>query len=166
MPVNPPVIAPQQNAPQEPLKQASEPSPAAVLEDKSLVKQEEHTEYRDQFGNLLNESQVAELLGKVSFSTHYETRTRVVDADGNVLADDVKSFSGVAPPHPDVEGGNPETPASASGAANSNAAVDDQPASADAKADLVKEQNIEAEKSRGGQAKPGSENQKATKDTA
>lgn len=40
---------------------------------------EEKVEYRDEDGNLLDEAQVAALEGKVSFSTRYETRTRMVD---------------------------------------------------------------------------------------
>jgi dolichyl-phosphate-mannose-protein mannosyltransferase len=55
---------------------------------------------------LLDEAQVAELMaeGKASFQTKYETRTRLVDESGNVVAP-----SGVAPDHPDVEGINPDT---------------------------------------------------------
>ncbi|KAK3628339.1 Dolichyl-phosphate-mannose--protein mannosyltransferase 1 [Elasticomyces elasticus] len=44
---------------------------------------EEKIEYRDENGNLLDEEQVKALEGKVSFSTRYETRTRLVDAQGN-----------------------------------------------------------------------------------
>jgi dolichyl-phosphate-mannose-protein mannosyltransferase len=70
------------------------------------ISREEKIEYRDQDGNLLNEEQVAALVGKVSFSTKYETRTRLVDADGNEVEG---SALPVAPPHPDVEGAEPET---------------------------------------------------------
>lgn len=45
----------------------------------------EKVEYRDEEGNLLNDEEVAELQGKVSFSTRYETRTRLVDEDGNEI---------------------------------------------------------------------------------
>lgn len=46
---------------------------------------EERIEYRDDQGNLLDEEQVKALEGKVSFSTRYETRTRLVDAQGNEI---------------------------------------------------------------------------------
>lgn len=46
---------------------------------------EEKIEYRDEEGNLLDDEQVRALEGKVSFSTRYETRTRLVDEKGNEL---------------------------------------------------------------------------------
>lgn len=46
---------------------------------------EEKVEYRDEDGNLLDEEQVAALEGKVSFSTRYETRTRMIDQYGNEI---------------------------------------------------------------------------------
>lgn len=52
-----------------------------------LVNVEEKVEYRDENGNLLNEEQVKALEGKVSFSTKYETRTRLIDDAGNELVD-------------------------------------------------------------------------------
>lgn len=75
-----------------------------------VIAEEERVEYRDQDGNLLNEEQVKALEGKVEFKTRYETRTRVVDADGNEVYVDVESEEKeVAPPHPDVEGVDPNT---------------------------------------------------------
>lgn len=56
---------------------------------------EEKVEYRDEAGNLLDPAQVQALEGKVSFSTRYETRTRLVDQDGNEI---------VRPSHESVEG--------------------------------------------------------------
>lgn len=50
-----------------------------------IVSHEEKVEYRDDIGNLLDPEQVKELEGKVSFSTRYETRTRILDAQGNEL---------------------------------------------------------------------------------
>lgn len=47
----------------------------------------ERVEYRDEHGNILDEDQVKALEGKVSFSTKYETRTRVLDKAGNEIAD-------------------------------------------------------------------------------
>lgn len=90
-------------------------SGAPLPPNQRLLRTEERVEYRDQNGNLLNEEQVKALEGKVEFKTRYETRTRVVDADGNevLLPPGVQppqeqqseaAAAGVAPPHPDVEG--------------------------------------------------------------
>lgn len=78
------------------------------------MRKEERVEYRDQDGNLLNEEQVKALQGKVEFKTRYETRTRIIDANGNEIVlppgeklpgvGDEEPAAGVAPPHPDVEG--------------------------------------------------------------
>ena len=57
-----------------------------VNEDGSVT--EEKVEYRDENGNLLDEEQVRALQGKVSFSTRYETRTRLVDEAGNEIWDE------------------------------------------------------------------------------
>lgn len=89
----------------------SDAPPAAVSEaplapGHSIVSREEKVEYRDQDGNILNAEQVKELEGKVSFETKYETRTRVIDAAGNEIANEGHP---IAPPHPDVEGSDPET---------------------------------------------------------
>ena len=70
---------------------------------------EERIEYRDEAGNILDEEQVKDLEGKVSFSTRYETRTRLVDADGNevfdgVAAEEEEGYAGTY-----AEGRNPET---------------------------------------------------------
>jgi dolichyl-phosphate-mannose-protein mannosyltransferase len=75
--------------------------------EQRVIGREERIEYRDQDGNLLDESQVAALESdsKVSFKTKYETRTRLVDASGN----EIPGSDGLAPAHPDVEGQNPDT---------------------------------------------------------
>ena len=80
------------------------PQPAG---EQRIVGREERIEYRDQDGNLLDESQIAALEadGKISFTTRYETKTRFVDAEGN----EVLGGDSVAPNHPDVEGQNPDT---------------------------------------------------------
>ena len=80
------------------------PQPAG---EQHIIGREERIEYRDQDGNLLDESQVSELQaeGKVSFETKYQTRTRLVDAEGN----EIPGSDGVAPNHPDVDGQNPDT---------------------------------------------------------
>lgn len=66
-------------------------------------------EYRDQHGNVLDESLVSSLQqeGKVQFETRYETRTRLSQAhEVDIIGGQVHP---PAPPHPDVEGQNPET---------------------------------------------------------
>ena len=64
---------------------------------------EQKLEYRDQDGNILNEEQVKELEGKVSFSTRYETRTRYLDAQGNEVDQVVKvEEENKAPHQPEV----------------------------------------------------------------
>lgn len=115
-------------------------------------------EYRDQDGNILNEEQVKELQGKVEFKTRYETRTRVVDANGNEVPQPGDGApqdpgspvggapDGVAPPHPDVEGGDPET----------KRLVPDEPIPGAKK-------SVEGEKEKEGKsAKPASESNEAT----
>ncbi|KAI1433698.1 dolichyl-phosphate-mannose-protein mannosyltransferase 1 [Xylaria sp. CBS 124048] len=86
-------------------------APEFVPQEQKVVGREEKIEYRDQDGNLLNEEQVKALEGKVEFKTKYETRTRVIDADGNEvpMASEALAAAEVAPPHPDVEGANQET---------------------------------------------------------
>jgi dolichyl-phosphate-mannose-protein mannosyltransferase len=105
------------NQEQKPLAKQPEPviSQAAVPQEPQILSKEEKIEYRDQDGNLLNDEQVKALQGKVEFKTKYETKTRVVDAQGHEIPvpeggwpDDM--IAGVAPPHPDVEGVDKETP--------------------------------------------------------
>ncbi|KAI1648828.1 glycosyltransferase family 39 protein [Daldinia loculata] len=86
-------------------------APKFEPQGQKVINREERVEYRDQDGNILNEEQVKALEGKVEFKTKYETRTRVVDADGNEVEVPVEELAaaGVAPPHPDVEGANQET---------------------------------------------------------
>jgi dolichyl-phosphate-mannose-protein mannosyltransferase len=83
-------------------------SGAPVPPGQQILSREERVEYRDQNGNILNEEQVKALEGKVEFKTRYETRTRVVDAEGNEVPMPAGGWPqeslGVAPPHPDVEG--------------------------------------------------------------
>lgn len=81
------------------------PQPSAVVNRKQRV------EYRDQHGNILDEEKVLSLKkeGKVSFETRYEKRTRLVDAQGQELYNEESNDRHHAPPHPDVEGQNPET---------------------------------------------------------
>ncbi len=127
-------------------------TPQAAVEEAS-VRREEKVEYRDQDGNLLNEEQVAALAGKVDFQTRYETRTRMIDADGNEIPD---SSAGTAPPHPaDRE---PETAPDDS--ENDGREV---PATASPEDDIAKEKS--AKKNNEGGPKPASEGSEATSAT-
>ncbi|MCJ1383266.1 hypothetical protein MMC17_006379 [Xylographa soralifera] len=121
----------------------------------SVLSQEEKIEYRDQDGNLLNEEQVKALEGKVSFSTRYETRTRVVDAQGRELADGSAGAEGFGPPHPDVDR-EPETMPD-----GSKSLGRDSPATASPEKDLIKEKSVE--KAKVGTPRPASEGHEATK---
>ena len=107
--VNPGDLTPTVPSVQAPSSRAegdSAVTPQAEAEQR-VIGREERVVYRDQDGNLLNDEQVAALQaeGKVTFKTKYETRTRLVDADGNEIPDS----DGVAPEHPDYEGMNPDT---------------------------------------------------------
>lgn len=159
IPTDAPVPQAGGDAAQKPLQQQQEnisDAPAALVSPPpkhSVVSREEKVEYRDQDGNLLDPEQVKALEGKVSFKTRYETRTRLVDAQGNEIY--VEDPVQVAPPHPDVEGSEPET------RGNPEVGVKDKPAvQQDVKADESKEQSIG--KSDPGAAKPASEGNEAT----
>lgn len=142
-----------------------------------VLSREERVEYRDDKGNLLNEEQVKALQGKVEFKTRYETRTRVVDDQGNEVLNpvippqaaepkqpaaaappapkndgpkDPVNPAGVAPPHPDVEGPDKSTKQPAKDAA-AESLVKDETLSQDGTKE--KEQSM---------AKPASENNEAT----
>lgn len=102
-------------------------------------------EYRDQDGNILDEKLVAALAkeGKVSFETRHETRTRLEHGH------EVEMINGqVAPPHPDVEGQNPET------LGKPEQAADDGPASVAGGSSVAEPNSPEA--------KPASEGNEAT----
>ncbi|PGH09533.1 dolichyl-phosphate-mannose-protein mannosyltransferase [Blastomyces parvus] len=105
--------------------------------------------YRDQDGNILNEEEVAALEreGNVSFETRYETKTRIIDAQGREVGGDQQ-----APHHPDAEGQNPETAGKNGGAGD---APVDKPASV-----LGDEKSVERDEK---QPKPASEGNEATK---
>lgn len=111
---------------------------AAPIDGQQVIGSEERVEYRDQDGNLLNEDEVAQLMaeGLASFSTKYETETKLVDQFGNIIPESERgqyeSKSGaakpesVAPEHPDVEGQNPDTKGATEG--NSKPAAVEIPA--------------------------------------
>lgn len=123
--------------------------------DPLILAREEKIEYRDQDGNLLNEEQVAALAGKVSFSTRYETRTKLVDEAGNEIDDGPAGAEGFAPPHPDVD----REPETAGGVPEDDGR--DRPATASPEDDIRKEKLVE--KSKTGAPRPASEVNEATK---
>ena len=111
---------------------------------------EEKIEYRDEEGNLLNEEQVKALEGKVSFSTRYETRTRLVDEYGREVWED----EGTAGTSADgVE------PVSGNEAGEGEAST--KPGKAKVAEDLEKERSVLNEKAT---PEPPSDAGKATKD--
>lgn len=110
-------------------------------------------EYRDQHGNVLPEDLVASLRadGKVKFETRYESRSRLEHAQEIPIVDGQLEFAPPAPPHPDVEGQNPET-----GGQPEDSVPPESPAS-------VAEGNMRsAERSGPPEAKPASEGNEAT----
>jgi len=113
--------------------------------DQQVLGREERIEYRDQDGNILNDEEVAHLLseGKASFSTKYETETKLVDEHGNIISDP----SAVAPDHPDVEGVNPDT--------HGQSKPSKKPAKAAVSVDDSREEHLK-------QPKPGSDASEAT----
>lgn len=118
------------------------------------VSRVEKVEYRDQDGNILNEEQVKALDGKVSFETRYETRTRVIDADGKEVADGPAEAESVAPPHPDVE----RLPETAPEEPEDDGR--DSPATASPEDDVSKEKSVE--RADDGRPRPASEPSEAT----
>lgn len=119
---------------------------ASVTPEPEPRRAKARVEYRDQDGNVLDEALVAALAkeGKVSFETRHETRTLL--ANGH----EVDMVNGqVAPPHPDVEGQNPETLGK-----QEQQVVDDGPASATGGSSVGELNSPEA--------KPASEGNEAT----
>lgn len=114
--------------------------------EQKILGREERIEYRDQDGKLLNEEEVASLMaeGKASFSTKYETETRLVDEAGNLIPNQ----SGVAPDHPDAEGVNPDT--------KGQSKASREPADADVSLDDSREEHLK-------KPKPASDASEATK---
>ncbi|KAF1947298.1 dolichyl-phosphate-mannose-protein mannosyltransferase 1 [Clathrospora elynae] len=134
--------------------------PQDIPKDLPVVSKEERIEYRDENGRVLDDEEVSALAGKVSFKTRYETRTRIVDAQGNEIYEglvdshDAAEEAGVAPPHPDVEGRNPETQDQAEAPEASQA-----PPTVEVAEDQEKEKSVEQRQE---EAKPASEVQAAT----
>lgn len=98
---------------------------------------EERVEYRDENGRLLDDNEVKALEGKVSFSTRYETRTRILDEAGSELyeglVENAPNFAGTL-----AVGENPET----LGATKPS----DAPPNVDVDTDIAKEKKIDNSK--------------------
>ena len=139
-------------------KAAVSPPPQADPNERPIVSKEERIEYRDENGRVLDDEEVKALAGKVSFKTRYETRTRVLDAQGNEIYEELIEArdgdgAGVAPPHPDVEGRNPETKE------KGEAEASEAPPTVEAGEDVQKEKSAEGQ---GKDAKPASDAKVAT----
>ncbi|KAI7516499.1 hypothetical protein KC316_g21085, partial [Hortaea werneckii] len=123
------------------------PAQPQIVPDSGVT--EEKVEFRDENGNLLDDAQVRELEGRVSFSTRYETRTRLVDQLGNEVHNAVvEADDGQAGTR--AEGVDPETPAGD----EKEQASPRPPKQADVGGDLEKERSVEASRD---EASPGHE---------
>lgn len=123
------------------------PAQPQIVPDSGVT--EEKVEFRDENGNLLDDAQVRELEGRVSFSTRYETRTRLVDQLGNEVHNAVvEADDGQAGTR--AEGVDPETPAGD----EKEEASPRPPKQADVGGDLEKERSVEASRD---EASPGHE---------
>lgn len=167
-PAAPPAVQQEQPKDQHKAEEVVSDKPAVsapVQEDVKelpILSKEERIEFRDENGRVLDEEEVKALEGKVSFKTRYETRTRIVDAQGNELHESLVEArdheeQGVAPPHPDVEGRNPETKEAG------DAEPSNLPPTVEAGEDETKEKSVEKEAK---SPKPASEAQGATKELA
>ncbi|KAF2787032.1 glycosyltransferase family 39 protein [Melanomma pulvis-pyrius CBS 109.77] len=162
-PAAPPAQKEEQKKPEAPAmseKASVSPPPQGAPKDLPVVSKEERVEYRDENGRILDEEEVKALAGKVSFKTRYETRTRIVDAQGNEVHEALveareEEGQGVAPPHPDVEGRNPET--KEKGEAEPEAS--EAPPTVEAVEDVKKEKSVDQQAN---VPKPASEAQAAT----
>lgn len=139
---------------------SQKPNAPVPPKDLPIVSKEERVEYRDEKGRILDEEEVKALEGKVSFKTRYETRTRVVDAQGNEIHEALvdareEEGQGVAPPHPDVEGRNPETKEQGEPAPEASEA----PPTVEVAEDVQKEKSVEQQVK---EPKPASEAKVAT----
>ena len=140
----------QEQAPAAEIPQQHQPEDQAAVTQAKLSGSVARVEYRDQHGNVLPEDVVASLRaeGKVKFETRYESRSKLQHAQEIPIVD-----GQLAPPHPDVQGQNPET--------GSGKPEDSVPPESPAS---VAEGNVlSAESSGSPEAKPASEGYEATK---
>lgn len=99
----------QQVVHEQPEEAGQEPGVTPEAKYPQLRGSKARVEFRDQHGNVLDESLVSSLQqqGKVQFETRYETQTRLSQGHEVDIVDG--QVPPPAPPHPDVEGQNPET---------------------------------------------------------
>lgn len=116
-------------------------------------------EYRDPDGNLMDAAEAEKLLAMgASYETKREVHTIVVDEAGHEISVEgvIDGARSLHPPHPDVEGRNPNT------ARGSNKDASERPP-ADAQFDPSKEAEARAHEHYAGKPQPGSERAEATK---
>lgn len=147
-PPPPPPVQAQEPAPEPAGEAAQESDPAAVTAPK-IQGSMARVEYRDQNGKVLDENLVASLRaeGKVKFETRYEPGQPLQNAHDVPIVD-----GQLAPPHPDVQGQNPET-----GSAPEDSVPPESPAS------VADGNERSVEQSSSMEAKPASEGNEATK---
>lgn len=115
----------------------------------------EKVEYRDEAGNILNEEQVKALEGKVSFSTKYETKTRLIDEAGN----DVVEVEGLE----EVDASSAGTLAEAEEPSTDFAGeASGAPPKVNVDSDLKKEVKVESSEQEDSKAQPASDANSAT----
>lgn len=152
-----PPAPPVQEQQQQPVEPVEEQQDQAAVTEPKMSGSMARVEYRDQHGNVLPEDLVASLRaeGKVKFETRYESLADLENAQEVPIVDGKPQFpEPQAPPHPDVEGQNPET-----GSYPEDSVPPERPAS-------IAEGNIQsAEEPKAPQAKPASEGNEATKGT-
>lgn len=117
-------------------------------------------EYRDENGNLVAPEVVSSMAAEgAEIKTEHEVRTKTVDAAGN----EVVEPQAVHPPHPDVEGRNPNTAREEKGQAQAEREANDAVPHVEADFDPSKEARVEEIDRKAGQPQPGSERAEATK---
>ena len=143
----PPPVQAQEPEPAPAGEAVQESDPAAVTAPK-LKGSVARVEYRDQNGKVLDENLVASLRaeGKVKFETRYEPGLPLENAHEVPIVD-----GQLAPPHPDVQGQNPET-----GSAPEDSVPPESPAS------VVDGNERSVEQPSSMEARPASEGNEAT----
>ena len=146
-PPPPPPVQAQEPEPAPAGEAVQESDPAAVTAPK-LKGSVARVEYRDQNGKVLDENLVASLRaeGKVKFETRYEPGLPLENAHEVPIVD-----GQLAPPHPDVQGQNPET-----GSAPEDSVPPESPAS------VVDGNERSVEQPSSMEARPASEGNEAT----
>lgn len=131
------------------MDEAAEASDPAAVTAPKIQGSMARVEYRDQNGKILDEKLVASLRaeGKVKFETRYDAGHKMENAHEVPVVD-----GQLAPPHPDVQGQNPET-----GSAPEDSVPPESPAS------VVDGNESSAEYQRSTEARPASEGNEATK---